>query len=300
MNLSILPNFGLNAELMDDIQCKFQGNSDIYGLGVRLGAYLQWMTLILSENLYEPAAPASRETNSTFQVAMMAGLLLIMTHFNRETKSIEGLLALLLCFASAGITWLEAFSNWRRRSAEGSKRSAARAGFLLLGTATCAGGVWFLFLGIDTLPRTPCPETVFFFARVPLFGWYRTVLKVVFTACLAGSALLTTIHSVSTVRGIAVALRQWRQADPPSPAQAQIFPRANLSASRFLGGIAAMALFIVTIELTLAWNSIDGVYTCTTFSQLFPLVVGVTNFVRVGVQLLHSFAAGDVRIDCGP
>jgi hypothetical protein len=61
-----------------------------------------------------------------------------------------------------------------------------------------------------------------------------------------------------------------------------------------------MALFITAVELTLAWNYIRGVNTCNKFSQLFPLVVGATNFARLGArlgyQLFKSLVLGDARV----
>ncbi|KAL7959093.1 hypothetical protein V8C34DRAFT_123376 [Trichoderma compactum] len=65
---------------------------------------------------------------------------------------------------------------------------------------------------------------------------------------------------------------------------------------KFFSEIIALGIFIVMVELTLVWNHIQGIYTCLTFGQLFPLITGVGNFILFSYQLLTSLVLGDLRL----
>jgi hypothetical protein len=280
-----------------ELQCAFYGNGDIYGLGVRIGIYLQWFTSVLAENLYAPAVESTRAANTTYQVAMLAGLILITTQAGFGTRALEGFITLLFCFASAWIGSMQIYSTIKSdRSAVTISGNAGGLADLLLNTAICSYGVWFLFVGIDTLPRTNCPEIAFFFAPVKLFGRFRLFLKVVFVAGLIGSVVLVPLQIILIAHDVSQLLERWGQPSIPSPRQTELVRTVNVSTIKFFGGIAAMATFILAVELVLVWNHIQGVYSCSTFSQLFPLVVGATNFARVLGQQMKSVFLGDTRI----
>jgi hypothetical protein len=150
---------------------------------VRLGIYLQWTTSVVAENVHEPAVATTREANTTFQLAMLAGLILITAPDGVETKTVEGYIALLFCFASAWIALLQGYSAARASFAGTGPRNlgVGGQGGLLLGTATCSYGVWFLFVGLDKLPRTACSEMVFLLCSRPsvrlVQSWPRLLLS---------------------------------------------------------------------------------------------------------------------------
>ncbi|RYP09342.1 hypothetical protein DL765_008488 [Monosporascus sp. GIB2] len=285
-------------------ECGFEGNSDLYGLGVRLGIYVQWATSVLAEHLYEPAISECRDVNTTFQIAMLAGLMLITTNVNTETLAVEGYVTLLFCFASAWLAGLQALSATRiSRSTgivESRTQNARRIGDLLLSIAVCSYGVWFLTRALDGLPRTnaTCPEVVFFFAAVPLYGWFRALLTVVLALGLVAPIIMTCLRALALAREFSETVRRlWAQ--PPSygsSAPPGLVRIASPSARKLLASLAGMVVFVLAVELTLVWNGVYGVYSCSTFSQLFPLVVGATNFARVAYQLLKSVLVGDTRL----
>ena len=45
-------------------------------------------------------------------------------------------------------------------------------------TAVSSYGCWFWFRGIDDMSVAACPQHVAFFGRVSLYGWFRTLGKV--------------------------------------------------------------------------------------------------------------------------
>lgn len=44
--------------------------------------------------------------------------------------------------------------------------------------------------------------------------------------------------------------------------------------------LASMLWFLLSIELTLAWNSIAGVYSLNSTGQLIPFIIGFLGFLR--------------------
>ncbi|KAJ2902100.1 hypothetical protein MKZ38_001009 [Zalerion maritima] len=271
--------------------CTFEGNSDIYGLGVRVGIYLQWLATLIAKYLHEPAVESTRDANTAYLVAMLAGLILITRDAHAETPALEGYITLLLCFAMACSSCSQAYSAARTREL----RSLVD---LLLCTAVCAYGLWFLSVGIQRLPRLDCPEVVFFFAPVALFGWFRIFLQAVFAASLAASAVLVAMRTSAIYHELADAVATWGgragESSPPPIHPARV---VRASVFQILGGITAVAVFTLVVELTLAWNHARDVYVAATFSQLFPLVVSTTNLARVVVQLLKAVVLGDSRVE---
>lgn len=54
--------------------CGFEGNPDFYGLGIRVGIYLQWITAYLANHFLQEATDSSLETNTIFLVALFVAM----------------------------------------------------------------------------------------------------------------------------------------------------------------------------------------------------------------------------------
>lgn len=159
--------------------CGFQGNSDLYGLGVRLGIYFQVFALILASFLGSmKRLRAFHLSNAALGIATF--IVLINESVKKDIKGVE----------VATFTWtmvsLLVSMNY----------SAAGLGLgplvvVRLSAATLVIYLtWFWYHGLDVLPRTDCrDEFVFCFAKVSLWHKYRTFSKVVFTISALGVAL---------------------------------------------------------------------------------------------------------------
>lgn len=55
--------------------CGFAGNQDVYGLGIRLGLYAQWLSTYLSNWLHSANVTKMRSVNTCFQLAMFTALM---------------------------------------------------------------------------------------------------------------------------------------------------------------------------------------------------------------------------------
>ena len=78
--------------------CGFDGNPDLYGIGVRVGLYLQWIATLLT-TLFEPKDEGLlRIVNLLIQSAIFIGMVLLTSH--QEVQSIEPVLAIWLIFGA--------------------------------------------------------------------------------------------------------------------------------------------------------------------------------------------------------
>ena len=285
----------------------FEGNSDIYGMGVRLGIYLQWFTSIFAENFHKPAVDSARDTDSTYQLAMTSGFMFITTNPATETKAVEGHIALLFCFAGSFKASLQNGSAFRQVFSKGNDtklptRRIRSAADMILSAIICSHGTWFLHRGMDNLERTECPEIAFFFAPVALFGWFGSVMKALFAVGLVGSASMLIIQGFVVISGMPSSLDDLLQRRITSPHQDQTEdPQQScilvkVSLRQLLGSLFALGLFITSVETTLVWNNISGVWQCAEFSQLFPLMIGATNAFRLTAQFCLLYAKGEVEL----
>lgn len=53
----------------------FEGNSDLYGLGIRLGVYLQWVSSWLIQTLNPNGIMTTHDTNSIFVLAILVAMI---------------------------------------------------------------------------------------------------------------------------------------------------------------------------------------------------------------------------------
>ncbi|KAF4440067.1 putative penicillin-binding protein [Fusarium austroafricanum] len=270
--------------------CQITGNGDIYGMGVRLGIYFQWATSIIVENVYQTEIPATRAAGNCYQIAMLAGLIRISQYPSDKALALEGYIVLLFCFVGvwASSIGLQDLLPKRSQSSDVSQQTTAQANSQVLGfgqlisvslsTATCAYGTWFLFNGINKMARQEknCNEVIFFFAKVKLFGWVLIIFKVFFILGLIGSACLLIYQSYDIAQNFGILLDEWTQApaDNTTDRAGSISSPVAVGAVKLMGSVLAMGVFAVSIELTLKWNHITGVYRCDNFSQVFALVVG--------------------------
>jgi hypothetical protein len=61
----------LHKHLLVDSECGFQGNPDLYGLGIRLGIYLQAIATILTNAFVSEAVSDYRDNNTIFLFALL-------------------------------------------------------------------------------------------------------------------------------------------------------------------------------------------------------------------------------------
>lgn len=78
--------------------CDFNGNADMYGLGIRLGYYLQWFGIILASPLAPDEVPNARFALALFISATFQALIIQIVR--RNLYIVEIYVVLLLTFGA--------------------------------------------------------------------------------------------------------------------------------------------------------------------------------------------------------
>lgn len=91
---------------LPESQCTLDGNSDLYGLGIRVGVYLQWVSGFLANCFHAGSVQDILSTNTIFLMALFIALAIITT--NHTIKAPEVVILLQFCFGflfSVSTTW---------------------------------------------------------------------------------------------------------------------------------------------------------------------------------------------------
>ncbi|KAI1769142.1 hypothetical protein GGR53DRAFT_528981 [Hypoxylon sp. FL1150] len=182
--------------------CPIEGNSDLYGLGVRLGLYLQFIALVL-------ARPSAKRAFDNINISTIAFVLanfivLIQQTSSRDLYAPEAYLLFYLLVPQLVV------NMFGTELKPGKIESRGIIAILLWG-AFCFYFTWFWWVGLDVLKRSTCEDEFgFFFTKVSLRGWFRTFNKVIWTvSCIVfGVAVARYIfHIMFFVSGAETTLR---------------------------------------------------------------------------------------------
>ena len=176
---------------MSDLNCSSEVSNDYYGLGVRLGIYMIWVTSWLANNWVPDEISGALDANSIFLLALLTSIFRgTFSHGANQLRYIDGLILMHLC---AGYLF-GCFSLWGYRTVwylqEGRKgiRHFGRVGThfrLILMAAISAYGIWFWIEGVEDglaeLRYGPKPgeeEGAVKYACYPLVTFFFTKLRV--------------------------------------------------------------------------------------------------------------------------
>lgn len=189
------------------MSCGFAGNSDVYGIGIRIGYYTQALAVWFANYFYYREARSLQAVNNIFLFALViAGSIYA---FNaRTTFAVEAFLLLQIGLCMAFISIMET----TRYSSKYMKTQRER---LVMRTVVIYAGllfnVCFWWRGLDIMVPTPCDsgakgkaptiERTYacYMIRANLYGWMRAVMK---TLSLAGLAWITVTNTAHDAGGI--------------------------------------------------------------------------------------------------
>ena len=190
--------------------CGFQGNADIYGIGIRIGYYTQAFSLWFANFFLLREAKHLRGINNFFVFALgIAGS--IYAYNARNTYAVEAflLLQIAICIGAASVMDNTRYSSRYLRRSEQS---------LLLRTITVNAGLIFnlcyWWRGLDLMKPTPCTNGqpvpaptearmdrhqtyVCYLIKTNLYGWLRIVMKVGAVAALINYVLTCTARDLT-------------------------------------------------------------------------------------------------------
>ncbi|MCJ1377945.1 hypothetical protein MMC17_001041 [Xylographa soralifera] len=161
--------------------CFIQGNPDFYGIGIRSGIYLQWITSLLANLFWPEAIDPNLDTNTIFLLALFVATVLSTVRAGDQVSTAEVIVLLQLCFGflfSILTIW-----GFRTRTGLGNPVRFPLIGSLLrlaLATAISLYGVWFWFVGVQQLQnlQDSCSLVTFIFTRLDINGGVSVFYKV--------------------------------------------------------------------------------------------------------------------------
>lgn len=242
-----------------DQPCGFQGNNDAYGLGIRLGIYLQWLIAAASSFFLQDGGRSVVGISNCYRLAMFIGLLFITIKHGSDLQASEA--AVMFLLGAGG-----AFTTVRAPDLHSGRASTAAVGAavqVLIRLALGAYAVWFFSTGMDGMRHPPCSAFGFLIVKVDLYGWARILFNTI-AAChiFVNVCILMSSCLVPATRPTA-----------PKP--------ASTNYKAFAAGIAVLSVFVTAVELLIRWNHIQGVHQIDSTGQLLPLVVSLGTLVSL-------------------
>ena len=162
--------------------CTFDGNPDLYGLGVRIAFYVQLVsTFLISKDKAE--IPKTLTVNLWFIFALLIALLY--TTAAKQLTDVDSYICIYLLDALSILgsiwikprwlepRWITTQSGSDNRNPEWQRSYAFASAEQACNIAILGYGTWFWSVGIFALKPRPCASVGFFFAKVPLHGWLR-------------------------------------------------------------------------------------------------------------------------------
>ncbi|KAI4108310.1 MAG: hypothetical protein LQ339_002211 [Xanthoria mediterranea] len=336
------------------VQCPHDGNPDFYGLGIRVGIYLQLTTAIVAKYFHPEAIPENLTANTIFLLALFAAIATATLGSGLRPEEIVILLQLCFGFLLSVLSILGGRpgpDHPKGHATISAPPSIASYLRLTLTMAICAYAVWFWFPGKDEMEISGCASYMFFLTKVSLFGGVRLFYQVQSAIIIIPLAALFTWYSnllfwcyVSTLIASSTFAHQLARSDSqmgtgwqtivhlPKIALAvwwtsahgsnidgsaqcdkkswmlRLEDRSNTTFVRctsrctIAGSPTIMKLTkplfplicflwtVLSVEFTLSFNRISGVYDIRSTGQLIPFVIGLVRLLSLchGIILRHA------------
>ena len=164
----------------------FIGKSDIYGLGVRSGLYIQWVSSLLANHLLREESTALMISYLIFHIALWITIA-ILTVQKTCTFTVEIVLLYYLVYGG----YVCVFTRPNLGDFEPATMDWLNMVLVLHYVTILAHVVWFIFFGRHSFPNMPCGTTVFFFGPVEDAG--MDVLAMFMGPGLLGAVVILTL-----------------------------------------------------------------------------------------------------------
>jgi hypothetical protein len=268
--------------------CKFQGNSDMYGLGIRLGYYLQWFGAIIAAWIAPTEVKSLRFSIDLFVSASFLALIIITAQDVDSLEPVETYIILLLMFGA--YLAIVPIYFWRLLTrcdpywdptrwplVDPGALSANLSLTLLVGVLIFQ--YWFWFARVPDLDGSTCQQYGFLLAQVRLNSKASVVLNVLMYFWLGLVCLYLVVLKARHMLGF--------------PAPYENRPKRKISRRHLKAHIELLQnletwtkLFVAILvtlatELTIDWNEIEGVNSLASAGQAIPFVIGLGAVIRI-------------------
>ncbi|KAI9925570.1 hypothetical protein MW887_005951 [Aspergillus wentii] len=233
--------------------CSWKGNADLYGVGVRVGLYAQWVATLVVTLFNTEEEETFRIVNLLVQSSLFLGLCQQATEL---TKVIEPVITLfLLCGSLSSLTG-DGITHFSHVS--GIFRITF---YLALTSYSC----WFWFIGVDRM-RNPACDEIAFFGHSLISGWFRSLAKTLSIIGLIACVCLIGISAVAVMRRFRNGFEASFAASRPKRG------RVEISLLFFSIGLIIFSIWI--IEYLIRVNQVTGLSDFESAGQLIPLLIG--------------------------
>ncbi|KAL6881327.1 hypothetical protein J3F83DRAFT_49995 [Trichoderma novae-zelandiae] len=273
------------------LPCPVQGNPDLYGLGIRIGIYIQMLTVQLSGLASALLKTEDTLGQGTIIFVLATGVVLVrLLQAASAIQPVEVFPILTLLLAQVGVCRVP---YWKGQTTA------------LIYVVEVAGLIalfaWFWWHGMDTLPRACHDDKAFFFAKVSIWHWFRTLNKVGSVFAIIGGVVsvvfyLGALILFTFVRAANFVRRFRGETGGRSKEEENPMGYGPLD---FLVNVGA----IVYVEMALKWNHISGVHSLAAPGQFMPFFIALAQllsvFYGIGKACMAMAADEDSLSDAG-
>ncbi|CZS90512.1 uncharacterized protein RAG0_01570 [Rhynchosporium agropyri] len=305
--------------IRETAECGFEGNSDTYGLGVRLGIYLSWLSIIIAAAWFPKIIGSLTDGLLVFLVAFLAATILVSTQ-NQKTYAVEIVVMAYLYFGGLVTCSLSILAAGVRRPAEKHPVSLWR-GTIMYITAIAMGlyHLWF-YWGPERFMDTPCGTWLFPFGNVETENFRHSwVLIYAIVSIVVGvswpltavAALILFIPDMVTIlarlfpkllgkwtsdcslygksvanlgKGVKIRYLRSRQVARRRADRSKRMTRHLILAACVL----VLVWSITGVELMLYKNSIASINTLAATGQLIPFIIGVATVTKLAFNAMSE------------
>jgi hypothetical protein len=267
--------------------CQFEGNNDMYGLGIRLGYYLQWYGAILARWIAPSEVKAIGFSIDIFVAATFLALIVLTANDVDSLQPVETYIVLLLMFGSylalvpiyfwRLLTGCDPYWDPTRYPLVNTGALRANLSFILLIGVLCFQ-YWFWFDRVPDLDRYNCEQYGFLLSQVRLNSKVSVVLNALLYFWLGVVCLYLLILKTLHALGFPDPGERKRRVISRSHKERHIDLLQNLDT--WIKVVIAIMVTLAT-ELTISWNHIEGANTLAGAGNTIPFVIGIGAIVRV-------------------
>ena len=276
-------------------ECGFDGDQDMYGLGIRIGYYVQWVATVLGAYYTPKIVSSAFEANAIFNIGMLAGLVYSTLRRN-DMFVVEPVMVLGFSIGGAIVGLLDPKNVHDSKSLKSLRaRLVHLCGTGALSLPLLIYWTWYSFFGMSTLHYNHCARYTFFIVKIDIWSpWFRYFMKI--------ATIMSLVGLFSLAIGVIIAYRKKSEELPHSRRSSTVFgdrPRLSRSATalalrarptktQFLIVIVVCAICALSVELGIIWNQITGVNALGATGQLIPMAIGIITSVKVVAGIVRE------------
>ncbi|THV46889.1 hypothetical protein BGAL_0352g00100 [Botrytis galanthina] len=297
--------FSSNSTLSMPQICIIDGNSDIYGLGIRIGFYLQWYASILAS---APRGSSGKVASDEVQGLMFSIVLFTVATFlaliiQTSTLQLAEVYIILLLVVGyhyyfipkmfmALLSFIKQLLSKGKKDETGQKKDRGWEFNLLAGLFFCAISCFQLwFWGGHFQDRNgksdTCPSFGFGFIRIDLESVAFRAFNITYWVLLLILSFGFILHACD----VYIQKRKAPKSNFSSSSSSLKSGASSMGSSeesnskcdsiRFGILFIFMTVMIIAIEKSIIWNQITGVTTLSGAGQLIPFLIGLGSLFRV-------------------